>query len=104
MHAILVRWLIRPGHVEAFLEMVTWHIAETRRTEPGCLRFDLCREEANPRAFWLYELYRDDDALAAHAQSPTLPKLRAKVPEWAEERQLSNGTLLVPGPGNAAAS
>jgi quinol monooxygenase YgiN len=96
MHAIIVRWLIRPEHVEAFLDLVRWHIAETRRTEPGCLRFDLCRDVENPRAFWIYELYRDDAALAAHAQSPSLPKLRAKVPEWAEDRQLVNATLLNP--------
>ena len=96
MHVIIVKWVIRPEHVDAFLETIFWHIEATRKSEPGCLQFDLCRDNADDRCFWLYEVYRDDAAVAAHAKSPTLPKLRENIPQWVEERVLVNATRLMP--------
>jgi quinol monooxygenase YgiN len=96
MHVIIVKWVIKPEHVAAFLDTMRWHIEATRKSEKGCLQFDLCRDSANERCFWLYEVYRDDAALAEHAKSPSLPKLREKIPEWVEERVLVNATRLTP--------
>jgi (4S)-4-hydroxy-5-phosphonooxypentane-2,3-dione isomerase len=96
MHVVIVKWLVKADHLDAFLETIRWHIDSTRKNEPGCLRFDLCQEEDNPRAFWLYEVYQDDAALAAHAQSASLPKLRENIPLWVEERTLVKTSLIYP--------
>ena len=46
--------------------------------------------------FWLYEVYQDDAAMAAHAKSPSLPKLRENIPTWVEERMLVKTSLIYP--------
>jgi autoinducer 2-degrading protein len=93
MHVIVVRWRIRPEHVDAFEQAMKDHVAATRRTEPGCLQFDIAKDKTEPRTYHLYEIYRDDQAMADHAQSPTLAGLREKIPLWVEDRSLHNATL-----------
>jgi quinol monooxygenase YgiN len=39
------------------------------RAEPGCLAYHPCRDAEDPRAFLIFEIYRDADALAAHGDS-----------------------------------
>ena len=41
------------------------------RDEPGCLRFDVLQDNADPDHFFFYEVYRDEAAFQAHAQAPT---------------------------------
>jgi quinol monooxygenase YgiN len=38
--------------------------------EPGCLLYIVNRATENPRHFLIYEQYADEDALAAHAETP----------------------------------
>jgi autoinducer 2-degrading protein len=93
MHVIIVRWRIKPQFVEAFEQEMRDHIAATRRTEPGCLQFDVASDKAEPNTYHLFEVYADDRAMTEHAKSPTLAKLREKAPLWVEERSLHNATL-----------
>ena len=95
MHVIVVRWQIKEGHVADFEAEISSHVAATRKTEPGCVRFDVVRDKKEPRTFHLYELYRDDQALDDHAKSPSLAKLREKIPLWVEERVHHTGTLWI---------
>jgi (4S)-4-hydroxy-5-phosphonooxypentane-2,3-dione isomerase len=93
MHVIIVRWRIKPEHVAAFEAEMRAHVAATRRTEPGCLQFDVAADKSEPRTYHLFEVYADDKALAEHAKSPTLAKIREKIGIWVEERTLHNATL-----------
>jgi autoinducer 2-degrading protein len=94
MHVLIVTWQIKPEFVEAYEEMMKWHIAATRSSEPGCLRFDICRDNNQPRTYHLYEIYADDAAMEAHAKSPTLPTVREKIGVWVEGRSYHQATLL----------
>ncbi len=38
--------------------------------EPGCLMYIVNRNTENPRHFLIYEQYADQDALAAHLETP----------------------------------
>ena len=40
--------------------------------EPGNLRFDVLQDEHIPTRFYIYEAYRDEQAVAAHKQTPHL--------------------------------
>ncbi|MDO5527961.1 MAG: GNAT family N-acetyltransferase [Paracoccus sp. (in: a-proteobacteria)] len=60
--ARLARALL-PGHIAA------------SRAEPGCLRFDVTEDAADPRAWHLRELFVDADAFEAHGA-------RARQSEW----------------------
>lgn len=93
MHVIIVRWTIKPAHVAEFERTMRAHVAATRASEPGCLRFDLAVDKTAPRTYHLFEVYADDAALAAHAQSPTLAAIREKGAEWVESRSYATATL-----------
>ena len=93
MHAIIVRWKIKPEHVAAFEQEMKHHVAATRKSEPGCLQFDVAADKEEPRTYHLFEVYADDQALADHAKSPTLATLRAQMSVWVEERTVYRGKL-----------
>ena len=78
MHVIIVRWRLRPDSVDAFERAMREHVAATRRTEPGCLQFDVAVDKQDPRTYHLFEVYADDQALEQHSKSPTLAGLRAR--------------------------
>jgi quinol monooxygenase YgiN len=44
--------------------------ARNVRTEEGNLAFDVYTRTTHPRAFWIFEVYRDEDAFQAHIQAP----------------------------------
>ena len=98
MHVIIVRWRIKPEFVVTFQNAIREHVIATRRSEPGCVQFDVSVDKQEPRTYHLFEIYADDRALEEHAKSPTLAKLREKIPLWVEDRTLYNATLM-PRPG-----
>jgi quinol monooxygenase YgiN len=40
------------------------------REEEGNLAFDVYTKASHPRAFWIFEVYRDEDAFQAHLKAP----------------------------------
>jgi quinol monooxygenase YgiN len=92
MHVIIVKLRIKPEHVAEFERTMTDHIKWTRRNEPGCLQFDVCVDKASPRTYWLYEIYKDDKALADHGKSETLGPLLARLKVLTEEQVAINAT------------
>jgi quinol monooxygenase YgiN len=66
---LVVQLEIEPDRVDEFITVMTKDL-EGSRTEPGCLRFDLLRDQADANKFTLFEVYKDADALAAHREMP----------------------------------
>ena len=58
-----------PGH-EEYVAGILAALAEQVRKEPGCLEFSPNRRVDQPSRFFVYEVYRDDDAFAAHLAAP----------------------------------
>lgn len=75
-----------PGRREAFLRGISRNAAHALRDEPGCLRFDVIGDPADENAFWVYEVFADTDALAAHRRAPHFLV-------WQDEK----AELVVPG-------
>ena len=48
------------------------------QNEPGCLRFDVIQDSADPNRIWLYEVYVDQAAFKAHLQTPHFIKWRER--------------------------
>ncbi|GGQ46720.1 putative quinol monooxygenase [Streptomyces asoensis] len=44
--------------------------ARAVREEEGNLVFDVYTRASAPRAFWIFEVYRDEDAFQAHLKAP----------------------------------
>lgn len=68
MYVVTVAFEIAPGAMEAFLPLIGENARASLTGEPGCLRFDVCREEERDRVF-LYEIYRDRAAFETHLAS-----------------------------------
>jgi quinol monooxygenase YgiN len=44
--------------------------AKKVREEDGNLAFDVYTKASTPRAYWIFEVYRDEDAFQAHLKAP----------------------------------
>ena len=78
VHTVIVSLRVKPDMVDAFLEAIGENSRASRRDEPGCLRFDVHRDNHDPNHFLLYELYADERAFTeAHRGAPHYEKWRA---------------------------
>jgi autoinducer 2-degrading protein len=82
MLALLVAIKIKPGHRDAFVEALMDDAKGSVNNEPGCLRFDVLQDDANPDRIYLYEVYKDEKALEAHREAPHFKKWRETVKDW----------------------
>ncbi|MBF4634661.1 antibiotic biosynthesis monooxygenase [Agreia pratensis] len=58
-----------PGCEETVAELLSG-LADDVRREPGCIEFAPYRVSTEPSRFFVYEVYRDDDAFTAHISAP----------------------------------
>lgn len=72
---------VAPDHVDDFVA-ATEKNAAASRLEPGVARFDLSREEGTTDRFLLVEVYRTDDAPAAHKATAHYAAWRDAVEPW----------------------
>jgi (4S)-4-hydroxy-5-phosphonooxypentane-2,3-dione isomerase len=53
---------VHPDRVEKFLRAITTNAEASLRDEPGCLAFDVHRDERDQRRYYFYEVYADENA------------------------------------------
>ncbi len=88
MLIVHVQVVVKEENVPAFVE-ATRANAEASRREPGVVRFDLVQEEGASNRFLLIEIYRDDDAPAAHKATAHYATWRDAVAPWMAEPRSS---------------
>ncbi|MGH7294344.1 MAG: putative quinol monooxygenase [Polyangiaceae bacterium] len=69
MLGLFAKVTVKPEQVERFWRHLQLDVTGTR-AEPGCVRFDVLRDEEAPNVFYLYEVYRDHAAYGLHQQAP----------------------------------
>jgi len=74
MVCMLIEVHVKPSALNEFLEVITYDARHSENDEPGCLRFDVLRDNENPLKFYFYEVYRDDAARLAHREMPHFAK------------------------------
>jgi len=67
MFALVVSLNVKPDKRDQFLAAAEDDSTCSVRDEPGCLRFDVLQDNANPNHFFFYEVYQDEAAFAAHS-------------------------------------
>jgi (4S)-4-hydroxy-5-phosphonooxypentane-2,3-dione isomerase len=83
MYAIFVTIKVKSGFAEKFKEASLGDAQGAVRDEPGCLRFDMHQDVADPNTFYLYEVYENQEAhLTAHRNAPHYIKWRETVQGW----------------------
>lgn len=85
MHAIFVTVKIKPDQRQRFLDVVEDDATSSVRDEPGCLEFQVLQDRADPDTFYLYEVYRDEEAAQAHRRTPHFGRWDAALPELLRE-------------------
>ena len=90
---IIVPVQIKPGFKERFIAEIVGHAGRTRTNEAGCLRFDIIQDGNDSNRIWLYEVYRDEEALETHVSSPTLAEWHSSPSqEWREPAPFNPST------------
>jgi len=92
--ALATTWEAKPGEAEAVAGILQ-QMAQGAKTEPGTLLFWPHRSAANDHVFFLYELFADDTAFAAHQQTDHFKKLvlGAALPKLAKRERLQFAPL-----------
>jgi autoinducer 2-degrading protein len=96
MIVTLVHVEVKPEHVEEFIRATIENHYESVK-EPGNLRFDVLRNDAQANRFLLYEAYENDEKAAAHKLTAHYLKWRETVAPWmASPREGIRHTAIVP--------
>jgi quinol monooxygenase YgiN len=69
MIALVVSLRVRPGHRDRFLAAIEANAHASFEDEPGCVSFDVSCDQTDDHHFFLYEVYVDQAAIAAHRAS-----------------------------------
>ncbi len=98
MYSIIVKTQLKPGAREQFLDAMLKNAAASVANEPGCVVFDVLEDKAQADLFHLYEIYRDEAALAAHKETVHYKESRAIVNELIAEQSVIKADVLAVNP------
>ena len=81
---LLAEFTAREGTQDEVARLISDY-ARTVREEEGNLTFDVYTKAANPRAYWIFEVYRDEDAFQADLNAPYGPPFNTALTPLIEE-------------------
>ncbi len=68
--AVVVTFTLHPDHIADFMAPMLANSHAAVRDEPGCRQFDVATDPDRPGDVFLYEVYDDAAAFAAHKTTP----------------------------------
>ena len=77
MLAMWVTVRVNAAERERFLQAIEADAIGSERYEPGCLRFNVLRDQQDPNIYYFFEVYRDEATLEAHSAAPHYAVCRA---------------------------
>ena len=89
-YVVAAKWTAKEGEEDVVLDAIK-NLIPASRAEPGNLLYQPTRDPEDPRAFFFFEIYEDEDAYKAHGASehfekygfwagdPGAPEPRARV-------------------------
>jgi quinol monooxygenase YgiN len=77
MLAMWVKVRVKAGERERFLKAIEADARGSEPDEPGCLRFNVMRDQQDQNVYYFFEVYRDEAALEAHRAAPHYAVWRA---------------------------
>ncbi|NYT36479.1 putative quinol monooxygenase [Allopusillimonas soli] len=92
--ALIVEFSVKPEHLDAFLSVMKTH-AEASQQEPGCVQFKIIAASAamDGRVF-LFEEWRDQEALDWHLKHSKLNDTRKQYDPWIFNRHIVHGHVV----------
>ena len=89
MFVATVEFSIDPAHAGDFMSAMHRQAANSLELEPGCVRFDVCRNPKDPTRVFLYEVYVDEAAFELHLQSAHFLEFDRHVRPWVRDRRVT---------------
>lgn len=93
MYCIIVKNVLKPGTKQDYLAAMLPN-AEASADEPGCHRFYVLEAKEEPDTFYLYEIYDDPDALAAHKETAHYKESRVILADCVAEASVIRADVL----------
>jgi (4S)-4-hydroxy-5-phosphonooxypentane-2,3-dione isomerase len=94
MFVVIVDFVIKSDFVDAFRVEMLRNARASREREPGCRRFDVAFSGKDRTVVFLYELYDDAAAFAAHQQEPHFKQFDAKTGPWVASKAARTFVLV----------
>ena len=86
---VVARFAVKPEHIDEFVELAQRTMVEPTRGEPGCLRYELWQDRAEPGRFAMIEEWESEEALATHLALESLQQaVAALLPMGSEPIQM----------------
>jgi autoinducer 2-degrading protein len=95
MYVLIVSARVKPEQRGRFLEAIEENAVSSVRDEPGCLRFDVVRDRDDPDHYLFYEVYRDEEAFAAHRAGDHFARWREAADEVLSDPLEATHTAMV---------
>lgn len=95
MFAVVVEFTVKPEHTSAFLRLVEENAAASLNTEPGCKQFDVASDPLRPGDVFLYELYEDAAAFAAHLKTPHFANFEQATADMVAQKSVKTFARVV---------
>ena len=87
-YVVTVDFVMQPGIMAEFMPIMLDNAEKSRTLEPGCDRFDVCLPAGEADRVFLYEVYRDEAAFAAHLKTEHFLQFAAATKAMIKERQV----------------
>ena len=82
---VVARFAVKDEHIDDFVEAARKTMIEPTLGEPGCIRYELWQDRAEPGRFAMIEEWESEEALATHLAQESLQQAVAAVQPWAAE-------------------
>lgn len=93
MYLVTVIFEVDPAHADAFGIRMAQQAADSLSREPGCSRFDVWTAPGNASRVFLYEIYDDAAAFAAHLESAHFRDFDAAVAPWVQTKTVEQHAI-----------
>lgn len=82
--SLFAEFTVKPGHEKRVAEMML-ALTDAVRREPGNILFNAYTRDANPSAYFVFEIYQDETAFAEHINADYGARFNAELSEHIEE-------------------
>ena len=86
MFVVTVIFQIKKENIQKFAEAIQANAQFSMDKEPGCQRFDVCKDPDDTNSVFLYEVYENRESFGLHLESEHYKKFDALVSQWVESK------------------
>jgi autoinducer 2-degrading protein len=82
MSALVVKIQMKAEFRDQFIKEMLADAIGSEKVEQGCLMFNIVNDAADPNVLYLFEVYKDADAIEAHKKMPHFVKWLETTKDW----------------------